>query len=74
MILPEGHFAARQFGVGRTCSGPTGYKMKPGRILSRAKGDQYGVARKSWIWQLYATPANLHPEFFKPYTPRASIG
>jgi hypothetical protein len=58
--LPDGHYYARQYGVGRTNSGPSGHKKKPARLLAAAKGVQAKFAMHKWIWQLYK-PKNWGP-------------
>jgi len=57
MILQAGHFHARQYGVGRTNSGPPGGKDSLA-AFHRALGVQHAAARNAWVWGLLATQAN----------------
>lgn len=59
MILPPGHYSARQYGAGRSNSGAAGYKTRPARIQSKARGIQHQFARGKPIWILYAHPGNF---------------
>jgi len=57
MILEAGHYHARQFGTGRTNSGPRGGAESPA-AFHRALGIQHKASRNSWVWGLLATQAN----------------